>query len=98
MNNRLEVTPCYFYLLPLLPVIYTAVKTLLKKSNLDKTILSNYRPISNLHFIGKIIEKVVFNQMNKFLSLNGYFSIWFLTASQHRDSAHKDNKRYSLTY
>jgi len=32
----------------------------LKKSNLDKTILSNYRPISNLPFTGKIIEKVVF--------------------------------------
>jgi len=42
------------------------VKPLLKRSNLDKTILSNYRPISNLPFIGKIIEKVV-------LSLNGYF-------------------------
>ncbi len=27
--------------------------------NLDNTILSNYRPISNLPFIGKIIEKVV---------------------------------------
>jgi len=26
-----------------------------------------------LPFIGKIIEKVVFNQLNKFLSLNGYF-------------------------
>jgi len=43
------------------------VKPLLKKSNLDKTILSNYRLISNLPFIGKIIEKVVFNQLNKYL-------------------------------
>jgi len=34
--------------------------------------LSNYRTISNLP-IGKIIEKVVLNQLNKFLSLNGYF-------------------------
>jgi len=48
------------------------VKPLLKKSSLDNTILSNYRPISNLPFIGKIIEKVVFNQLNKFLSLNGH--------------------------
>ncbi len=31
------------------------VKPLLKKSNLDNTMLSNYRPISNLPFIGKII-------------------------------------------
>uniref|UniRef100_A0A672KIL5 Reverse transcriptase domain-containing protein n=1 Tax=Sinocyclocheilus grahami TaxID=75366 RepID=A0A672KIL5_SINGR len=48
------------------------VKPLLKKRNLDNTILSNYRPISNLPFIGKIIEKVVFNQLNKYLNSNGY--------------------------
>ncbi len=34
--------------------------------------LSKYRPISNLPFIGKIIEKVVFNQLNKYLNSNGY--------------------------
>ncbi len=34
--------------------------------------LSNYRPISNLPFIGKIIEKVVFNQLKLYLNSNGY--------------------------
>ncbi len=48
------------------------VKPLLKKSNLDNTMSSNYRPISNLPLIGKIIEKVVFNQLNKYLNSNGY--------------------------
>ncbi len=48
------------------------VKHLLKKSNLESTILSNYRPISNLPFIGKIIKKVVFNQLNNYLNSNGY--------------------------
>ncbi len=48
------------------------VKPLLKKSNLDNTVLSNYRPISNLPFIGKIIEKVVFNQLNNYLNSNGF--------------------------
>ncbi len=48
------------------------VKPLLKKSNLDNTMLSNYRPISNLPFICKIIEKVVFNQLNNYLNSNGY--------------------------
>ncbi len=32
----------------------------------DNTMLSNYKPISNLPLIGKIIEKVVFNQLNKY--------------------------------
>ncbi len=48
------------------------VKPLLKKRNLDSTMLSNYRPISNLPFIGKIIEKVVFNQLNNYLNSTGY--------------------------
>ncbi|KAI2644985.1 RNA-directed DNA polymerase from mobile element jockey [Labeo rohita] len=48
------------------------VKPLLEKNNLDSTILSSYRPISNLPFIGKIIEKVVFNQLNNYLNSNGY--------------------------
>ncbi len=67
------------------------VKPLLKKRNLDNTMLSNYRPISNLPFIGKIVEKVVFNQLNKILQFKripGQFSIWFLSISQHRDSAY----------
>ncbi len=50
------------------------LKPLLKKRNLDNTMLSNYRPISNLLFIGKIIETVVFNQLNKSLNSNGYLA------------------------
>ncbi len=48
------------------------VKPLLKKYNLDKTILSNYRPISNLPFISKIIENIVFNLLKNYLNSNGY--------------------------
>ncbi len=48
------------------------VKPLLKKRNLDNTMLSKYRPKSNLPFIGTNIEKVVFNQLNKYLNSNGY--------------------------
>ena len=46
------------------------VKPLLKKSNLDPNILNNYRPVSNLPFLSKILEKLVFNQLNYFLNKN----------------------------
>ncbi len=71
------------------------VKPLRKKRNLDNTMLSNYRPISNLPFIGKIIEKVVFKSAEQILKLKwipGQFSIWLPSTSQHRDGAYKDNK------
>lgn len=35
------------------------VRPLLKKTDLDKEVLKNYRPVSNLTFISKILEKVV---------------------------------------
>ena len=47
------------------------VKPLLKKRSLDPSELNNYRPISNLPFIGKIIEKVALIQLNSFLNVNG---------------------------
>lgn len=46
------------------------VRPLLKKPNLDSSELSNYRPISNLPFLGKILEKVVFKQLEVFLQNN----------------------------
>ena len=46
------------------------VKPLLKKPNLDNNVLSNYRPISNLPFISKILEKIVSVQINSFLEEN----------------------------
>ena len=43
------------------PILKTAlVRPVLKKSNLDTTVLSNFRPISNLPFLSKILENIVF--------------------------------------
>ncbi|XP_054864080.1 uncharacterized protein LOC129348233 [Amphiprion ocellaris] len=44
------------------------VKPLLKKSNLDPNVLNNYRPVSNLPFLSKILEKLAFNQVSDFLN------------------------------
>lgn len=46
------------------------IKPLIKKPNLDTSVLSNYRPISNLPFLSKILEKVVAKQLNDFLLEN----------------------------
>ena len=46
------------------------VRPLLIKASLPPEDLNNYRPISNLNFISKILEKVVANRMNSRLSTN----------------------------
>ncbi|XP_042341350.1 uncharacterized protein LOC121942262, partial [Plectropomus leopardus] len=49
------------------------IKPLLKKPTLDPEILANYRPISNLPFISKILERVVAHQLCDFLRDNSLF-------------------------
>ena len=46
------------------------VTPLLKKASLDKNELKNYRPISNLKFVFKTIERVGFAQINEYLQQN----------------------------
>ena len=46
------------------------VTPLLKKTGLDPNELKNFRPVSNLPFISKILEKVVLNQLQQHLSQN----------------------------
>ncbi len=46
---------------------------LLKKNNLDHSVFSNYRPVSNLPFLSKILEKLVFNKLNDFLDSSKIF-------------------------
>ena len=38
---------------------YVVIKPLLKKPTLDHNNLKNYRPVSNLSFLSKVIEKIV---------------------------------------
>jgi hypothetical protein len=46
---------------------------LLKKPGLDVDVLKNYRPVSNLSFISKVLEKVVLFQLERHLTqINGY--------------------------
>lgn len=53
------------------PSLKVAVlKPLLKKSSLNHEVLANYRPISNLKVVSKMIEKIVAVQLNTYLSEN----------------------------
>ena len=49
------------------------IKPLLKKPALDPGILANYRPISNLPFLSKILEKAAAKQLCDFLHKNNIF-------------------------
>ncbi len=46
------------------------IKPLIKKPQLDPKDLVNYRPISNLPFLSKILEKVASSQLYSFLEKN----------------------------
>ncbi|KAK7111255.1 hypothetical protein V1264_010921 [Littorina saxatilis] len=50
------------------------VTPLLKKSTLDHNELKNFRPVSNLSFVSKIIEKVVLSQLSAHLTSNNLFN------------------------
>ena len=58
---------------------------LLKKSGLDPEKLNNYRPVSNLLFLSKLIERVVLQRLNHHLDVNNL----------HCDSQHGYKKFHS---
>ncbi|XP_043934439.1 uncharacterized protein LOC122807592 [Protopterus annectens] len=45
---------------------------LLKKSGLDASVLANYRPISKLPFLSKVMERCVYGQLLDFLDKNNF--------------------------
>uniref|UniRef100_A0A8C2IIF8 Reverse transcriptase domain-containing protein n=1 Tax=Cyprinus carpio TaxID=7962 RepID=A0A8C2IIF8_CYPCA len=49
------------------------IRPLLKKPTLDPDVLANYRPISNLPFLSKVLEKVVVSHLQDHLKHNNLF-------------------------
>ena len=47
----------------------------LKKPNLDRNLLKNYRQVFNLSFISKLIEKVVAKQLNNYIDSEGLSNV-----------------------
>ena len=46
------------------------ITPILKKAGLDPDVAANYRPISNLTFISKVIERIVAGQLTAYLVAN----------------------------
>jgi len=63
--NRLLVTGCFPS-----EFKHAIVHPLLKKNGLDVSDLKNYRPVSNLSFLSKLLEKVVQRRLQAFLDSN----------------------------
>ena len=49
------------------------IKPILKKSNLDKDLFPNYRPVSNLSYFSKLLERCVLSQLTNYLNKNKLF-------------------------
>ena len=49
---------------------------MLKKVNSDSSLLANYRPISNLCFLSKTLERVVAKQLSTFLANNNLIDVF----------------------
>ena len=50
------------------------IRPLLKKSGLDKEVLKNYSPVSNLSFISKVLEKVAAKRLDDHMLDNNLYS------------------------
>ena len=46
----------------------------IKNDNLDADVFANYRPISNLSFLSKALERIVALQIEGYLTTNGLFA------------------------
>ena len=54
------------------PLKSAVVTPVLEKPNLDPHKLSNYRPISNLSFLSKLLERCVYRRLLTHLTLNSF--------------------------
>ena len=50
------------------------IRPLLKKASLDSDVLKNFRPVANVPFLSKLIEKTVKLQMDEYLTENNLFT------------------------
>ena len=52
----------------------TRISPIIKKTNADPEVLSNYRHISNLSFVSKLVERAASNQLQPYLTDNNLYA------------------------
>lgn len=62
------------------------ISPLLKKQSLDPEVLNNYRPVSNLPFVSKVLEKVVASQISSYLDTHGLNEIFQSAYKRHHST------------
>jgi len=65
---------------------HAIVKPLLKKSNLDPFEPKSYRPISNLTFLSKLIERLVMDRLNNHIAANRLLPTYQSAYRQHHST------------
>ena len=65
---------------------HAIVTPLIKNPALDKELLSNYRPISNLSFLSKLTERIVLQRLSVHLSSNDLFNKHQSAYTKHRST------------
>ena len=61
------------------------VNPLLKKTGLD-LVFENYRPVSNLQYVSKLTERVVFNQLHEHMMANGIYPLFHSAYRQYHSA------------
>jgi hypothetical protein len=71
MNQNLFQKHVQIYYTPCKPSTFkkAVVRPLLKKPGLDKEVIKNYCPVSNLSFISKVVERVVATRIESHIML-----------------------------
>ena len=57
------------------------IRLLLKKASLDPSVLDNYRPVSNIPSLGKVLKHVVLSQLQGFLEEVDYPCLLYTSPS-----------------
>ena len=58
------------------PLKKAVVSPILKNPSLDSEVFQNYRPVSSIPFLSKVLERAIFQQLYNYLETNQLFSIY----------------------